>query len=79
MAKSSAISNMQQAIVRFIKENLPKDKNQAQVGTVRGIKVTIGNKSYSYSTAVDMGIYDGDTVYCLVPDSGNTAAIIGKA
>lgn len=79
MNKSAAISNMQSSIIQYIRNNLPKDENNARTGTIRGNRVLIGNKSYSYNTAVDMAIFDGDTVYCLIPNSGNTAAVVGQS
>lgn len=75
--KSNSILEMQNAIKNYINRNLPKDKNQAVIGRVRGGRVLVGNKSYRYSTAVDTAIFDDLNVYCLV--SGNDAAIVGTA
>lgn len=75
--KSNAILGMQNAIKDYIKRNLPKDNNKAVSGRVQGRRVLIGNKSYNYTTAVDMAIFDDLEVCCLV--SGNNAAVVGTA
>lgn len=77
MALSSAISVMQAAIIRYIRANIPKDPNRALVGTVKGKRVVIQNKSYVYDPAVDIFFQDGDNVYCLLPNGSNVAAIVG--
>ena len=74
---SNSINRMQQAILEYIKDNIPEDPNKAHLGRVNGKRVIIGNKSYPYVAAVDMYFGDGDNVYCLLPDSGNTAAVVG--
>lgn len=79
MSVSSALLGMQQAVSQYVKDNLPKDENKAQVGIVCGNKVIIGNKAFYYTQAVDMALFDGDKVYCLIPSSGNTVAIVGSA
>lgn len=78
MAKiNSKMLSMQQAIMDYVRRNLPKDKNNAVTGVVRGGKVIIKNKSYPYVPTVDVYFGDGDYVYCILPDSGNVAAIVG--
>ncbi len=79
MSKASSISTMQRAITNYVKKNLPEDKNQVQVGIIRGDSVIIGNKTYRKNAIADMFYDDGDRVYCLVPDSGTEAAVVGEA
>lgn len=68
---------MQQAVIDFIKSSIPKDINKAHLGRVSGDRVIIGNRSYPFIPTVDTYFSDGDSVYCVLPDSGNTAAIVG--
>lgn len=77
MKNSAAIRDMQQAIMSYIKANIPQNINKAHFGRVHGGKVIIGNKSYNYVPAVDLYFKDGDEVACVLPDSGNVAAIVG--
>lgn len=79
MSKSDSFLSMQRAITNYVKKNLPVDKNQVQVGIIRGDSVIIGNKTYRQNAIADMFYDDGDRVYCLVPDSGTEAAVVGKA
>lgn len=74
---NQAISAMQQAILRYIDSKIPKDTNRAFSGTVQGNRVLIGNRSYNYDPAVDSYFGNGDKVYCLLPNSGYTAAVVG--
>lgn len=76
--KSNAIIEMQNAIKNYIKRNLPKDENKAVTGRVSDGRVIVGNKSYPYVPAVDIYFESGDTVACLLPDSGNFAVVVGK-
>ena len=75
--KSAAISAMQAAIIRYIQAKLPKDNNRAFFGTVQGNRVVIGNHSYRYDPTVDLNFGYGSKVACILPNSGNTAAIVG--
>ena len=77
MSNSSAIQGMQQAIVAYIKKNIPEDMNKAHLGRVNGNRVTIDEKSYPYIITVDRYVADGDYVYCLLPDKRNVAVIVG--
>lgn len=77
MADYAAIQNMQQAIMNYVKANMPKDENKAKFGRIYGNNVIIENKSYSYVSTVDLYFGDGDNVACIIPDSGNVAAIVG--
>ena len=47
MSKEASFLSMQQAILRYINSRIPKDKNCAQVGIIRGGAVTIGNQVLS--------------------------------
>lgn len=79
MAYSSAILTMQNAIISYINAHIPKDPNQAHIGTINGNRVVIANKSYAYDPAVDIFFQNGDKVYCLLPNGSNIAAIVGVA
>lgn len=76
-SKSAALLEMQQAIIAYVKACLPKNPNKAKRGVVHGNRVVIGNKSYPYIPTVDMYFGEGDSVYCVLPDSGNMAAVVG--
>lgn len=76
-SKSAAMLEMQQAIIDYIKANLPEPLNNARYGVIKGNRVVIGNKSYPYAPTVDLYFGDGDGVYCILPDSGNMAAVVG--
>lgn len=77
MAQNSSITSMKQAIISYVKRNLPKDENKSVTGIVRGNRVIVGNRSYNYIPTVDVYFGDGDRVVCVLPDSGNVAAIVG--
>lgn len=71
-------SAMNRAILNYIDAHIPKDTNKAVKGTFYGDTVLIGNKRYDADTVSDMWYDYGDTVYCLLPDSGYKAAVVGK-
>lgn len=77
MASNAAMKNMQNAVTDYVKANLPKDINKAKFGVVQGDRVIIGNKSYGYVATVDLYFESGDSVACILPDSGNIAAVVG--
>lgn len=77
MGLSADFSAMNKAIINYINANIPKDQNQAHIGTVSGKRVFIGNNSYSYTPAVDLYFGDGDKVACLRPDNSNSAVVVG--
>lgn len=70
-------TDMNQAIINYIKANIPTDPNKAYVGTVSGNQVFIGNKSYAFTPTIDLYFGDGDKVACLLPDNYNSAAVVG--
>lgn len=77
MGRSANFKDMQVAIMSWVKANMPKDKNKAHFGTVRGGSVIIGNKTFPYVPTVDLYFEDGDSVACIKPDSGNLVAVVG--
>ena len=70
-------SAMNRAILDYIDSKIPKDVNKAQIGTVSGDRVVIGNKSFGFTPTVDLYFGDGDRVACLLPDNANSAAVVG--
>ena len=77
MGKSANFKDMQAAVVNWVKANMPEDTNRAHFGIIHGDNVIIGNKSYNYAPAVDLHFDNGDSVACIMPDSGNIVAIVG--
>lgn len=75
--RSNNILEMQNAVKDWVKRNLPKDTNKAVTGVVKGNRVIIKNQSYSFTPVVDIYFADGDSVVCLLPDSGNVAVVVG--
>lgn len=74
---SNKITEMQAAIMNYIRQNLPRDKNKAVTGIVRGNKVIIRNQAYSFIPAVDVYFAEGSYVVCLLPDDKTVAVIVG--
>ena len=77
MKQTNNIVNMQQSIVNYIRSNIPKEKNNAVTGRIQGDRVVIGNISYSYVPTIDVYFGESDYVYCILPDDGSIAAIVG--
>ena len=76
---SANFSTMNHAIINYIDSRIPKERNNAVRGTYCGnSKVLIGNKTYEADLVSDMVYSKGDSVYCLLPDSGYKAAVVGK-
>lgn len=76
---SANFSAMNRAIFNYIDSRIPKERNNAVKGTYQGnSKVLIGNKTYDADLVSDMVYSKGDSVYCLLPDSGYKAAVVGK-
>ena len=70
---------MNRAIINYIDSKIPKNRNNAVRGIYRGNnQVLIGNKTYEADLVSDMVYSRGDSVYCLLPDSGYKAAVVGK-
>lgn len=74
---SPAILAMQNAIIQYIKSQIPKDTNKAKVGIISGNRVIIDNQSYRFDPVTDDYFANGSRVYCVTPNSGRTAAIVG--
>lgn len=76
---SANFSAMNRAILNYVDSKIPKDRNNAVKGFYRGnSQVLIGNKTYDADLVSDMVYSIGDSVFCLLPDSGYKAAIVGK-
>ena len=68
---------MQNAIIDYIRSNMPEDKNKAHIGTVRNGRVVIDNESFPYIPTVDMYFGEGDRIACIRPENTNAAVIVG--
>lgn len=68
---------MQKAIMDYIDSRIPKDKNKAQIGTIKNNRVVIGNNSYGYVPGVDLYFGEGSRVACLQPEQTNSAVVVG--
>lgn len=77
MSSAGSLQVMQQAVIKYVKKNIPEDKNKARLGRVKDNHVIIGEKSYPYVITVDHYVADGDYVYCLLPDDRRVAVIVG--
>lgn len=75
---SNNILEMQNAIKTWVINHMPKDKNKSVTGIVQGGRVIVGHQSYSYVPVADIYFGEGDRVVCLLPDSGQTAVVVGK-
>ena len=77
MKQTNSIINMQNAIINYIQQNIPKIENKAVSGRIMGDRVVVGNKSYAYVPTIDVYFGQGDYVYCILPDDGSIAAVVG--
>lgn len=68
----AAVSNMVTTAIYKRTEN-----QKAKRGVIRGGSVVIGSKVLPYVPAVDMYFQDGDSVWCILSDSGRMAVIVG--
>lgn len=75
--RSANIKDMQEAVMSWVKANMPRDTNRAHFGRVCGNKILIGNQTYNYIPTVDLYFENGDSVACIMPDSGNVVAVVG--
>ena len=71
-------AGLKRAIIDYMTANLPKDRNNAVMGKILGNKVIVQGKTYYADKVSDMVYEDGDLVYCLLPDLGQNAAVVGK-
>lgn len=76
--RSNNILEMQNAIKTWVKNNMPRDKNKSVTGVVQGGRVIVENQSYPYVPVADIYFSAGDRVVCLLPDTGQTAVIVGR-
>lgn len=77
MSASADKLAMQKAIMDYIWANIPKDKNKAQIGTIKNSRVVIGNTSYGYVPGVDLYFGEGSRVACIQPEQTNSAVVVG--
>lgn len=77
MNSERAKYNMQQAVLAYVKKNMPKDQNFAHLGRVSNGRVIVGYRSYHYISTVDDYIGDGSNVYCILPKGTKAAVIVG--
>ena len=77
MRQSNSVLNMQNAIVNHIQRKMPKNTNNAISGRIKGSRFVTGNKSYPYVSTIEDYFTDGDYVYCILPDNGSVAAVVG--
>lgn len=68
----AAVSNLVAAAIYKRTEN-----QKAKRGVIRGGSVVIGSKVLPYVPAVDMYFQDGDSVWCILSDSGRMAVVVG--
>lgn len=73
------LRNMQNAVADMVTTTIYKrtENQKAKRGIVHGGSVIIGNKVVPYAPAVDMYFQDGDSVWCILSDSGRRAVIVG--
>lgn len=72
------LSGMQRAVGRMVESSIyaVTQNQKAKRGIVSGGNVIIGNKAIPYVPAVDMFFKSGDSVWCIISDSGR-AVIVG--
>lgn len=68
---------MKNAIINYIKSQIPKDPNKAHIGVVSNGRVIIGNSSFSYTPAVDMYFGENSRVACIRPENTSSAIVVG--
>ena len=74
---NSNILSMQNAIIDYIKSQLPEDKNKAHIGTISKGRVIIDDQTFDYIPTVDLYFGEGSQVACIRPDKSNAAVIVG--
>lgn len=77
MGISANFSAMNQAIMDYIRANIPQDPNKAHIGTVSGNRVIIGEKSYDFIPTVDLYFGDNSRVACILPEHSSSAVVVG--
>lgn len=73
------LRNMKKAVSNMVTQAIyVRTQNQkVKRGLVQGGSVVIGNRVLPYTAAVDMYFSDGDAVWCLIPDGGRMAVVVG--
>lgn len=73
------LKNMKKAVSNMVTQAIyVRTQNQkVKRGLVQGGSVVIGNRVFPYTAAVDMYFSDGDVVWCLIPDGGRRAVVVG--
>ena len=73
------LRNMKQAVSNMVKSAIYVTTQNQKVkrGVVSGGNVVIGNRVLPYTAAVDIYFADGDSVWCLIPDGGRMAVVVG--
>lgn len=73
------LRNMQAAVANMVTTAIYKrtENQKAKRGVIRGGSVAIGNKVVPYVPAVDIYFQDGDSVWCILSDSGRMAVVVG--
>lgn len=67
-----AVSNMVTSAIYTTTQN-----QKVKRGIVSGGSVVVGNRVLPYTAAVDIYFADGDSVWCLIPDGGRMAVVVG--
>lgn len=73
------LRSMQNAIANMVATAIYKrtENQKAKRGVIRGGSVVIGSNVLPYVPAVDMYFQDGDSVWCILSDSGRMAVVVG--
>lgn len=68
---------LREAIKSYMDSAINNKKNTAVRGVVSQGRVIIGGRHYAYDTAVDIQFGEGEAVWCVISDDGQTAVIVG--
>lgn len=68
---------LRSAIKNYMDSFASAKRNTAVRGVVSRGRVIIKGRPYCYDAAVDVQYSDGDSVWCVISDDGNTAVIVG--
>lgn len=73
------LQNMKAAVSDMVTTAIYKrtENQKAKRGVIHGGSVVIRDKVLPYVPAVDMYFQDGDSVWCIISDSGRMAVIVG--
>ena len=73
------LRNMQAAVSSMVTTAIYKrtENQKAKRGVIHGGSVAIDNKVIPYVPAVDVYFQDGDSVWCILSDSGRMAVVVG--